>query len=168
MDTASDGVQISTWQHFNQNNHLAYLYWTPADWLALKAEYRFDDISRNPGLITENSTNPLDLKTKQIPLSIQLFHPSGVFARLAGTYVDQSTFGFSDEASQFVKLSESFWTFDAAIGYRLPKRLGIISFEMRNLFDNHFRFQSAFDASGPQLSPFVPERQLFAKLNIFY
>ena len=166
--TETGASQINTLQHFNQSNHLAYLYWTPNEWLALKAEYRFDDINRNPGQITENSVSPLSLKTQQIPLSISFYHPSGLFAKLSGTYVDQKVFVFSDELADFAKLSESFWTFDASIGYHLPKRLGVISFEIRNLFDNQFRFQSAFDASGPQLSPYIPERQLFAKLSLFY
>lgn len=168
IDKQIGGSQTSTLQRFNQSNHLAYLYWTPTDWLALKAEYRIDSIDRSFGRTEQDSISPIDLKTQQVPLSINFFHPSGLFAKFSGTYVDQKVFVFSDEVRDFATLSESFWTFDAALGYRLPKRLGVVSFEMRNLFDNHFRFQSAFDSSGPQLSPFIPERQLFAKINIFY
>ncbi|MEO1929454.1 MAG: hypothetical protein ABGX51_03675, partial [Gammaproteobacteria bacterium] len=61
-----------------------------------------------------------------------------------------------------------FWTFDASIGIRLPKRIGNIVFEVRNLANNGFRHQSVFDAEGARLSSFVPERQMFVKVNLFY
>ena len=65
--------------------------------------------------------------------------------------------------------SNDFWTFDTVLGYRLPKKLGSLSLEVRNLFDNKgFKYNSVFDASGPQLTRFVPEREIFFKLNLTY
>jgi hypothetical protein len=91
------------------------------------------------------------------------------------TYVNQRVGSvLNDEEPSFDSNSplnnqgEDFWTFNVAVGYRFPKRYGVLSFEVRNLFDNKFGYQSTFDASGPQLTPFVPERQLFVKLSLFY
>jgi outer membrane receptor protein involved in Fe transport len=61
--------------------------------------------------------------------------------------------------------SEDFILVDAGLGYRLPKRWGIIALEARNLFDKQFyfqdySFQSAVDAVNPR---FIPERTLYAR-----
>jgi Flp pilus assembly protein TadD len=163
----NDEEQTVNFRKRDVYSHLAYFYWTPVDWLALKTEYRFDRFSRDFIAIQDAQTIPVQLTTQQVPLSVNFFHPSGLFAKLAGTYVDQLILeGDTDFGAK--RDSESFWTFDAAIGYRFPKKFGVASLEVRNLFDNYFMFQSAFDASGPQITPFVPERQLFVKLSLFY
>jgi Tfp pilus assembly protein PilF len=154
-----------------ESSHIAYFYWVPFEWMSFRSEYRYEKFSREftPGI--GDSTNPRSIETQQVPLSLSLFHDSGFFAKFSGTYVDQQVEIVSDNISPGKRLNkedENFWTFDAAVGYRLPKKIGIISFEVRNLFDNNFNYQSTFDASGPQLTPFVPERQLFGKLSLFY
>ncbi|WP_171695163.1 TonB-dependent receptor [Methylomonas sp. ZR1] len=158
----------------NEATHMAYLYWSPSDWLSLKSEYRFEKFKREFVTNNEDRTNPRSIASHQMPLSINLFHDSGLFAKLSGTFVDQhvtsvrSLNGLPRGTSAFTGDSESFWVFDAMLGYRLPNRLGTLALEGRNLFDNNFVYQSVFDASGPQLSPFIPERQLFVKLSLFY
>ncbi|MBD9360963.1 TonB-dependent receptor domain-containing protein [Methylomonas fluvii] len=157
----------------NEAAHLAYLYWSPSDWLTLKSEYRFEKFKREFTNSLDPS-NPRSVASHQVPLSINLFHNSGLFAKLSGTFVDQHATssrllaGLPANAPRFTGDSESFWVFDAMLGYRLPNRLGTLALEGRNLFDNNFVYQSVFDASGPQLSPFIPERQLFVKLSLFY
>jgi tetratricopeptide (TPR) repeat protein/opacity protein-like surface antigen len=166
---------INNLQSRNESSHLAYIYWIPTEWASLKAEYRFDQITKDFVTGKADPTFPQSITTHQVPISLNLFHPTGIFGKVSGTYVNQhvdsvidvQTEGFNPNFPLSYQ-SEDFWTFDAAIGYRFPKRYGIISFEVRNLFDNHFKFQSTFDASGPQLTPYVPERQLFVKLSLFY
>jgi hypothetical protein len=51
---------------------------------------------------------------------------------------------------------------DASIGYRLPKRYGIITVEARNLFDENFRFQDT-DPSNPTI---YPERLVLVKVTL--
>lgn len=160
-------------QRRDVTSHLAYLYWIPADWLALKAEYHYDSVSRNFVKTNEDSTSPGQLTTQQVPLSASFFHANGFFAKLTGTYVDQRTFEGIDQPDETQNpkasiFSENFWVFDASVGYRFAKKRGVASVEVKNLFNTNFRFQSAFDASGPQTTPFVPERQLFVKLSLFY
>ncbi|OAI02503.1 hypothetical protein A1342_01650 [Methylomonas methanica] len=164
---------ISTQFSRNEAAHLAYLYWSPSDWLTLKSEYRFEKFKREFANNLDPA-NPRSVASHQVPLSINLFHTSGLFAKLSGTFVDQHATssrllaGLSANTPRFTGDSESFWVFDAMLGYRLPNRLGTLALEGRNLFDNNFVYQSVFDASGPQLSPFIPERQLFVKLSLFY
>ncbi len=149
----------------NESSHLAYGYWTPAEWLAFKTEYRYELLDQEFSPANSPANFPLSVGTHQVPLSVNFFHPSGLFARISGTYVSQHVANISEP---LVYRSEDFWTFDTALGYRFPKRLGTINFEVRNLFDTKFNYQSNFDASGPQISPFIPERQLFLKLSFFY
>ena len=69
----------------------AYVYWAPRDWLALNAEYQFDygEIKLDP---TEKNT------IHRVPLEARIYHPSGLFGRLRGTYVKQEV-QFLDFAS---------------------------------------------------------------------
>jgi Tfp pilus assembly protein PilF len=159
----------------NETSHLAYFYWVPFEWLSFRSEYRYEKISRDFVSGEGNATDPRSIKTQQVPLSLHLFHESGFFAKFAGTYVDQQIELINDAEDSndrplppLDKENENFWTFDLAVGYRLPNKYGTISLEVRNLSDNHFNFQSTFDASGPQLTTFVPERQLFGKVNLFF
>jgi predicted Zn-dependent protease len=153
----------------NELSHLAYVYWMAAEWLALRSEYRFD--KQNRAFIVGNGDDsfPQSIATHHVTLSASFFHPSGLFTRLTGTYLNQhvaNVTDFDDNPLSFRR--EGFWTFDTALGYRFPKRLGTINFEVTNLFNSKFNYQSNFDSSGPQMSPFIPERQLFVKLSLFY
>jgi outer membrane receptor for ferric coprogen and ferric-rhodotorulic acid len=140
-----------------------------AEWLALRSEYRFD--KQNRAFIVGNGDDsfPQSIATHHVPLSASFFHPSGLFTRLTGTYLNQHVANVTDFDSNPLSFRrEGFWTFDTALGYRFPKRLGTINFEVTNLFNSKFNYQSNFDSSGPQMSPFIPERQLFVKLSLFY
>nr|WP_305891482.1 FecR domain-containing protein [Methylomonas sp. SURF-1] len=153
----------------NELGHLAYLYWAPLEWLALRAEYRFDKHNRSFALGHGDDIFPQSVATHQVPLAVNFFHPSGVYTRFTGTYVNQQVANVANSLENPLSYrSENFWTFDTSVGYRFPKRFGTINFEVRNLFDNKFNYQSTFDGSGPQLSPYIPERQLFVKLSLFY
>ena len=91
-----------------------------------------------------------------------LIHPNGVFAALAGTYVDQEV-----ELDGAPTENEQFWTVDAAIGYRLSKRLGSVMLQGKNLFDTEFRYQdSDFRTTEPADPRWIPKRSVFLTLSI--
>jgi tetratricopeptide (TPR) repeat protein len=139
----------------------AYLYWTPFNWLSLSAEYeweKFDRELKSPGpeLIHE-------LETHRVPLGMSIFCPFGITSSFKFTYVDQ--------VGEFVPHSfvteegrDRFWVVDAALGYRFPKRFGLISVEARNLFDKEFQFQN-IDGAGPRIAP---ERLILAKITLSF
>ena len=64
--------------------------------------------------------------------------------------------------STFTPRSEHFWVFDAAIGFRLPKRYGIVSIETKNLFDTGFKFLDT-DPGNPI---FIPSRMILGRITL--
>jgi hypothetical protein len=58
------------------------------------------------------------------------------------------------------------------VGYRLPKRLGIVSLEVRNLLDEDFSYQDLnFITSEPFASsdiPFIPDRTILARITLSF
>lgn len=137
----------------------AYLFWTPHPWLALRAEYVFDRLERDrrfPAGVTE-------VDTHRVPLGISFFHPSGLGASLTATYFNQDgEFGGFTAGTPIRPGSDDFWTVDAAISYRLPKRYGFITVGVTNLFDEEFKF---FDSDLRNAS-IQPVRTVFARITL--
>jgi tetratricopeptide (TPR) repeat protein len=130
----------------------AYLYWTPGDRVALSAEYFYERLDRGTDFAPDGI---VQVTTNKVPLGIGYFHPLGVIARVKGTFHDQN--------GRFIRQldltppdgdpgSDRFWIFDASLGYRLPGRRGILSLEVKNLFDKSFRFQDT-DRDNPLIQP---------------
>jgi tetratricopeptide (TPR) repeat protein len=135
-----------------------YIYWAPHPWLALTAEYQYERFQRDPDFF--NAGEKTDLTTHRVPLGLSFFHPSGLTARIRGTYVDQhGQFGIPA-----VQKGDTFWLLDAAVGYRLPRRWGLISLELRNALDQQFRFQDT-DPGNPTLHP---GRMLLLRFTLSY
>src|SRR5262249_33779211 len=124
-------------RHEDRDEYLAraYLFWTPHPWLALKAEYSFEQL-QSEGLLDQ----PKRLNTHRVPLGIGFFHPSGFSASLRAMYVNQDGKNFILQSGEIRSGEDDFWTVDAAINYRLPKRYGLITVGATNLFDHKFQF----------------------------
>ena len=59
------------------------------------------------------------------------------------------------------------WLLDAAIGYRLPRRRGIVSLELNNILDQNVHWQDdTFRSSEQQNRRFIPERSAMVRLNL--
>jgi hypothetical protein len=79
--------------------------------------------------------------TQRIRPQVRVFLPIGFFASVAGSHYDQEVDQFDDLTSPVrTTQTASFWTVDAAVGWRLPRRLGSISLEGTNLADEQFTF----------------------------
>lgn len=139
----------------------AYLYWTPLSWLALSAEYQYEDLERGSDFVGPELFE--EIKTHRFPLGIGFFHPCGFSAQLKTTYVDQEG-AFGDLYSGFLSGDDQFWVVDGGISYRLPKRLGLVAIEAKNLFDETFNFQDT-DPANPWV---VPERVISAKCTLAF
>lgn len=158
---ASRQIEEAAWE---ERLGRAYLYWTPQTWLALSTEYQYERFERPP-----NAAGPAliaKLRTHRLPVGINLFHPWGFSAQLKATYIDQegNFVNEADEAAVVVRGHDRFWVVDTSIGYRLPKRLGLITLTARNLFDNKFKFQDT-DPATPQINP---KRLIFARLTLAF
>lgn len=140
-----------------------YLYWTPHPNWALKLEYEREDFDNFTSTPSGDPPNPPDTVTQLLPIEVAyFFDPTGFFARLATTYVNQEVEGKAGENR------EEFVLLDAAIGYRLPKRYGILSVGVKNLIDEDFNFQSlGLRTQQDESPPFVPERIVFAQIITF-
>ena len=136
-----------------------YLFWTPHKWLALTAEYRYEQFERD----TVFALGVKNVDTHWLPLGLNFFHPSGLSLSLKGTWVDQQGSFFRQAgAPGFEDGQDSFWLADAAIRYRLPKRYGFLSLGVTNLFDEDFlHFDSNF--GNPRIQPV---RSLFASVTL--
>ena len=100
-----------------------------------------------------------------MPLNIQYFDPSGFFAGLGIIYVNQDI-QLIDPGSltSSPTKSEEFTLVNAGLGYRLPKRQGIIALEARNLFNKQFYFQDYSFQTGEPTNPlYIPERTLVGR-----
>ena len=143
----------------------AYLYWFPDPNWAVTAEYQYEEFQLKQG-DTRAEIIPNEMTTVIIPLSLKYFSPSDFFAEIGATYVHQNV-DFHETVKSDTD-TENFTVIDMGVGYRLPKRLGIISLNVNNVFSENFRFQdNSFMSSTTVSNPrFIPERTIFAVLNI--
>ena len=131
----------------------AYVYWMPTAKTSLAVEYQYDDVaSKNPDFVPLGFA---ELTTHRLPVQFGYFTESGVSLKLVGTWVDQDGI-FRDQNPPFLNFADQdrFWVMDASLGYRLPKRRGIVSLSIKNAFDEEFQFQD-IDPENPRI---VPER----------
>lgn len=132
-----------------------YVYWTPRDTLALTAELRQETIDNNGESQGEAYVR---LHTMRLPIGLKYFRPGGFQAGFETTFVHQSgDFGEHVSTPSVVvdnisHDADSFWVADAFVGYRLPRRHGILSVRVQNLFDESFHFQD-IDPENPSIMP---------------
>lgn len=161
-------AQAKRLENTDEQTHRAYAHWLPIPELALSAEFVYDRFSAETGkLLTEGRAFPEKVVTYSVPFGVRYFHPSGMFAAVGAAYVNQEV-NRSDFTGQ-PEGSGDFFVVDAAVGYRLPKRFGIVSLSVTNLFDNKFKYQDdsfrEFDAQ-PSIGPYIPDRQVFARVTL--
>jgi hypothetical protein len=146
-----------------ESSYLAYLYWTPHhDW-ALGTEPQVDTFHAKEG------TSVNDVDTLSIPFYIRYFNPSGFFGTVGTTFVSQDV--KRPRTSQEPKGNDQFALVDAAVGYRLPERRGIIGLEARNLFNRRFDYRDdEFRTFGAQLgvTPIIPERTILGRFTLSF
>jgi tetratricopeptide (TPR) repeat protein len=152
-----------------EENLRGYINWTPFTEWALSAEVAYDRFESDSSILTVQDTVPEELETFSIPLTVRYFHPTGFFAGVRGTYVNQDVDRSPDQIDGLEGGQDGFFVVDLSAGYRLPKRLGTISLELSNLFDTGFQYQDdSFREFGddPSIGPYIPERQILARVTI--
>jgi Tfp pilus assembly protein PilF len=147
-----------------ETTYRTYLYWALTPEWVVTGEGRLDLYS---GKEQPGSDIPTHVDTWSASLGLRYFHPLGFFASVLATPAYQQVerkAGPSNEDGD-----NSFVVVDAALGYRLPQRFGVLSFQARNLTNQHFKYQddSFREFRGtPSISPFVPERAFFGQLTL--
>ena len=158
-------VQAIKFENRKEELHSLYLYWTPTDRLAVKTEFAYDLYRSELGVATENGTVPENVETYSAPISLSYFDPSGWFARLGGTFVHQKL-GLAKTAIQ-AQGNDSFFLVDADLGYRFPKRWGLASIGVKNLFDKQFKYQDDSYREfrdEPTTGPYFPDRIIIGRI----
>jgi hypothetical protein len=159
-------AEAKRFQNADEQTHRTYVHWLPIPELAFSAEFVYDRFSAETGkTLTEGLGFPEKVVTYSVPFGIRYFHPSGLYAGVGATYVNQHV-NRSDPGPEG---STDFFVVDAAVGYRLPKRLGILSLSVANVFDNKFKYQDdsfrEFE-TGPSIGPYIPDRQVLARVTL--
>jgi hypothetical protein len=138
------GIVKNDW---NESLGRAYLYSALHSRVGLSLEYLFERFDREGNLGEDQIVN---LRTHRIPIGIAYFHPTGFVGRVTGTIVRQEglfgTFGLPAPGD------DTFGVVDGSIGYRLPRRYGLITLGVKNLFEQEFLFQDT-DPKSPRVLP---------------
>jgi tetratricopeptide (TPR) repeat protein len=149
--------------------HRVYAYWTPTERLAVTGEVIYDKFEEDSARDDDFRPVPAEVTTVSAPLGITYFHPSGFFAGVLGTYVDQEV--ERSDNSVFAQGDDRFFLVDLTVSYRFPKRRGMASFGVKNLFDKDFKYQDdsyrefSEDAS---IGPYFPDRFVMARLTLSF
>ena len=132
------GFTLSDQLDRNERIIRGYTYWNPIPEVSVSAEVIFDQYKSDQSDLDPGSDFfPEEVETLSIPLTVRYFHPSGFFASLGVTYVDQEVDRYS--VSTLPEGSDSFVTVDAGIGYRLPNRRGVVSLGVLEPVRRRFR-----------------------------
>ena len=147
-----------------------YAYWTPFSEWAMSAELMKDRFSSNSG--ETNLATPDHVQTWSVPVSATYFSPFGYFLGASLTYLFQDVEKPSGPGS--AEGDDGSFLVNAAAGYRLPKRLGLISVEVANIFNERLKYQDDSFAqrfeddpnATPTVSPFIPERAIVGRVTL--
>ncbi len=140
-----------------------YLYMTPSQDVALRADYSFERLDRE--FPSFNPEGIGQLRTHSLLLEMQYFLPSRWAFSLRPTFIHQSG-EFSDPANpgQVMGDSDSFWLLDMGVTYLLPKQRGSVSLNVKNLLDQDFQFQD-IDRGNPR---YLPERAIYGTITLTF
>ncbi len=162
----ADGVTAALLASEKQQERLyrSYLYWLPHVHWTINGEFQFERYTRNATSIG-GADKPFQIQTLSAPLAINYFHPSGFFSKFTTTYVQQNLKRLA--ASSLRDGTDDFVLFDAAIGYRLPNRRGLVSLEGRNLSNEDFFYRNVNFQINEAITPrFIPTRTIFARVTL--
>ena len=145
-----------------------HLYYKVNRFMALAANYRYEKFERNANFATPNPSLPLLLNTRQLPLTMTVMTGSDITFSLTANLVRQKLATEPQVAIlPGIEETEDFWTLDSSISLKLPKRLGLLTLEFRNLLDKDFRYRDFnFFTAEPRPQKLITERAVFLKADL--
>ncbi len=142
----------------------AYLAWQPRPELTLSLEpsiERFEAASR------ETPRHPDRVDTLVLPLRLRWVDPSGIFGELRGSLVHQRVENYLP--ADVEDGDSTFFTLDAAIGYRFPGRRGSVALVATNILDKRFKYlDDNYRTNEVRLGAFVPEATVVVRGTIHF
>lgn len=141
-----------------------YFYWTPSDRFSVSTSLERGRYGSEPDMMFRFAHMSID----RLPIELRYFGAKGFTVGGRASAVHQSGW-FEVPPTPFnppttVYESEHFWTVDAFLAYRLPKRRGSLSLNADNLLDERFQFQDV-DPANPSL---FPERLISLRFTLAF
>ena len=133
-----------------------YLAWTPSTHLAFSAKYFYEQFLRDP------QQGVQDLERQRLPLQARYFFDAGLDLSLTLNYIETQGDFTGMLGDRLIAGDDSVWLTDAALNYTLPKRLGSVSLNLNNIFDEQYQYFE-IDLSNVHIQP---ERNIFIKLTL--
>jgi hypothetical protein len=159
LTATSTSIESTDWE---EDLGRAYLYWTPHEQWALRAEFSYEHLDRGEDTFPDGV---VESDTYRIPLGVSYFYSSAWSASMTATYNDQDgEFGGFWTTDPIEEGEDDFWIVDVAVNYRLPKRQGFVTVGATNLFDEDFSYFET-DLNNASIQP---ERMMFAKLTLVW
>ena len=155
----------------DEDLYRAYVYWTPHLEWAVTGEFQYDRYKTQ----LRDASFPEEVTSFSAPLSISYFSHTGLFGDLSGTLVHQDVVYRSAPANK--DGNSTFFVVDATIGFRLPERRGLLSLQVRNLFDTRTQFEDdtyrefrdAFSQpTPPPTLVYIPERSFLIGITLSF
>jgi tetratricopeptide (TPR) repeat protein len=148
------GIIIDEWE---EDLYRMYVNWSLHKRIAVNIDYQLEEFEA--GILHEAGLLH-NTRTHYGSTVLNYFDNSGFFARLGINFVNQKVQNIGED--QFV-------LGNAAIGYRLPGRYGIIKFGVNNLFDKEFKYQGlSFRTLREDAPLFLPERTIFGQITLAF
>ena len=145
---------------FTERSAKVYAYHIFSEHVTVTADYLRERYQRPAAFtLNEHFTN---LDTTFVPVALRLSSLGNWSANIAAIGVRQQI-RYLDINDETVGGSSRFVVVDASLAYRLPGRAGIVSAEVRNLFDKQFRYQEIDAFASPRV---YPGRLFFARFSI--
>ncbi|MET0791537.1 MAG: TonB-dependent receptor [Polyangiaceae bacterium] len=140
----------------------SYVYWIPRGDMSFSAQYSIERQAADQPKYSHFGR----YRTHRLPLEARYFSPTGLTAGIRASRLEQrGEFVITSETSEPLAYgADQFWILDASIGYRLPNRRGVLSFNIDNLLDEQFRFQD-LDSENPSL---MPERMAYLRFTLAF
>jgi len=145
--------------------HRAYVSWLVTPRVAAGAEPRFERLERKMTPPSGPVFVPDEIDTRSLPLFLSYHAPSGLFALARASFVQQEIHSRNDFGAE-QRQREHFSVVDLSVGWRLPRRRGIASLEIGNVFDETFTYRDTAFEGLPRVPQYVPERTVFARLQL--
>ena len=130
---------VLTQRNANVDLFSAYANGLIGRWVAASFEYVLDDRNFDTTQVSPIGLFENYVRTSRYHPEARVFLPMGFYGVVGATYYAQRIQQFDDFlAPVYTTLTPRFWTMNAAIGYRLPDRLGLVTLEGTNLTDREF------------------------------
>jgi hypothetical protein len=147
-------------ERWEESLYRVYAQATPHPRWALEFEYSRENFKNF------DSAVPRDTQTQVIPFTVGYFSLAGFFSKLRVSYFKQRV-ELATEPD-----SDSATFLDLVLGYRLPKRLGVLQVQFQNMTNQHYRYeglqarQSPARTGLPSALPFPPEFTVLFQFNL--